>query len=361
MQKLKYICLLILKFGLYTDPRSSQPAFPRKSGLKITLREICMPNDFKDPGTGKVLHWKQPNIELLSTGKSVTSFIARVQIRWAPAVWDEGQMETRPGSLFWTAAGCSGGCRCLTKGSKNCLLSAVCVSLLQMVLWWPFPFAFWIFYFTYAPRVLILHKIIINWYKLLLINMNYVPFCDLETLRHTNAFSRQDFIFFFFKFRSLAFCAYCLFLVKSIRHVRLLVTALVLRAVFPVEEPWGVFVFLSLVSAEWQEGLFPRWWICLTIAMQPLKGNIYHNIGKLLIPLQVNHLWTRGTVPHLLLWSRWASDPTHHRKVEIIWSGNLAVNRCSPQELIRTISGDFSSPIFFQNGTKIISRLNVLK
>lgn len=36
-----------------------------------------MPNDFKDPGTGKGLHWKQPNIELLSTGKSVTSFVAQ--------------------------------------------------------------------------------------------------------------------------------------------------------------------------------------------------------------------------------------------------------------------------------------------
>ena len=54
MQKLKCTCLLILKIVLSSDPRISQPAYPGKSGLQSTLRDIWMPSNFKkNPGKGK--------------------------------------------------------------------------------------------------------------------------------------------------------------------------------------------------------------------------------------------------------------------------------------------------------------------
>lgn len=91
--------------------------------------------------------------------------------------------------------GAQGGCHCLTKGPKTSLLSAVCVCLLQMFLSWPFHFAFE--YFTLLTlRELILHKIIMNLYKLVLINMNDVLFSKVETMRDTNAFDRHVLVFF---------------------------------------------------------------------------------------------------------------------------------------------------------------------
>lgn len=204
-----------------------------------------------------------------------------------------GKRETRPGSVLWTAPGCSGwvppSCKRTQKLFTECNMHVSTANVFIMAI----SFCLWVFYFTYALRELILHKIIMNWYKLLLINMNDVLFSELETLRDTNTFNRHNY-FFLFSFANLAFCAYFLFLVKSVWHVRLFVAAFILRVVFPVEEPCGVFVFLGLASAEWQEGLSPGWWIFPTTPMQPLKGNIYHNTAKPLIPLQANHPQTRG-------------------------------------------------------------------
>jgi len=76
-----------------------------------------------------------------------------------------------------------------------------------MFLLWPLDFDFE--YFTSALRELILHKLIMNRYKLLLINMNDL-FSELETPRDTNAFSRHDFSI---SFQILKSCILCLLLV----------------------------------------------------------------------------------------------------------------------------------------------------
>lgn len=51
-------------------------------------------------------------------------------------------------------------------------------------------FWLWIFYFTGTLRKWILHKIIMNWYELLLINMDDVLFCELKTSKDRNVFNR---------------------------------------------------------------------------------------------------------------------------------------------------------------------------
>lgn len=203
-----------------------------------------------------------------------------------------GKRETRPGSILWTAPGCSGwvppSCKRTQKLFTECSMHVSIADVFIMAI----SFCLWVFYFTYALRELILHKIIMNWYKLLLININDVLFSELETLRDTNTFNRHNF-FFFFHSQILHFVPIACSL-WNLYGTWNYVTAFILRVVFPVEEPCGVFVFLSLASAEWQEGLSPGWWIFPATPMQPLKGNIYHNTAKPLIPLQANHPQTRG-------------------------------------------------------------------
>lgn len=273
-----------------------------------------------------------------------------------------GKWEISPAFLLWTTAGCSGGCHHLGKGPKNCFLSAVCVCVLQILLR-PFHLVFWIFYFTYILRELISHKIIMNWYKLLLINMNDVLFSELETPRDTNALDRHDFIKFF---KIQKGCILYLFLVLGEIDMvhEIICYSFGSKSDFPSGRALGC-VCIPKPSFSWE-----------TRRTLPQMVNLHNHScatseSKHILHYRQTFNFLTGkssmnkgdTTSCFHLWSVWAYGPTHHRKGEIVCSsGNL--------DLMLTSKIDLQSfwvflllPFFFffQKERKLFSRLNVLK
>lgn len=110
-----------------------------------TLREIWMPLSLRRIQEKADLHWKQLNHELSSVGKSATDFVAQ-DSRSDEGLWDERQLETRPGCLLWTASGCSRWallpCKRAQKLFTECSMHVSITNVFIMAI----SFCLWIFY-----------------------------------------------------------------------------------------------------------------------------------------------------------------------------------------------------------------------